>query len=497
VIEPLGSGGFGEVYRARHSVLGQEVALKIVPFAGPSDSERLARLLREARAAAAVDSPHVVRVLDAGIADGRPFLVMELVQGRTLEELAREGPMVPGRAVELCSQILAGLQAAHARAIVHRDMKPANVLISSIPGADGRQHDFVKILDFGIGKIRSVSLGAATMPGAVLGTPGYMAPEQYGKADEADHRADLYAVAAILFELLAGRLPFEGLNPDILAGRVTTERAPPLSLVAPSVPRDLAEVVDRGLARDPDARWQNAEAFARALSGALRGARTQALAETRPQGPVDTATTMPSGPPRFSKPTVVPTTMRSRRMRMMVRIALVLGLAAGFGSGAMIVYLAMRNDMPSPPPGPPTPAPTRFVETAAPPDAALPDAADDAAPAPMPDATPATATAKKGKRTRLGSVRQVGSLEEKAVDAVAARALAAIAKQCTPEHGTQTVELRVHIHPVGKVTLSSGTGGDQATCAAAAFRSAVPDAWNPGTDASGIIIAEFILVGRD
>jgi serine/threonine-protein kinase len=509
-------------------VLGQEVALKLVPLppAGPSDPERLSRLMREARAGAAVDSPHVVRVLDAGVADGRPFLVMELVTGRSLEDLVREGPMVPQRAVELATQILAGLQAAHARGIVHRDMKPANVVVSSIPGSDGRQHDFAKILDFGIGKIRTASLGPATMPGTLLGTPGYMAPEQYVHAEDADHRADLYAVAAILFELLSGRLPFEGINPDSMKRQVLTQRPPSLQELARQVPFELAEVVDRGLARDPDGRWQSAEAFARALTGALKGERRSSLAATQNQAtpiPLD-GPTQPAPPPRFSRPMPQATTVRTKRFRRLLQVALVLGTAAGFGSGAMMVYLLMRSE--PPPASAATPTPERIPVLEAPPDAA-PAAQNEPAPEPAPEPEPepppkdpdliaspgaqsqapasqpsapskarAGKAGKRGKGARLDGVRIVGQLAEKAVQQLGERALASITSHCRPASGSATVEVTLHIHPPGKITLASAREGDRdlGQCVANELKAAVPRGWNPGEGASGIAIVKVTLV---
>ena len=264
----LGVGGFGSVYRARHVHTDAEVALKVLKRALNADQAMIDRFLREAKAAASVGSEHIVRVLDAGVAsEGTAFLALELLDGYDLKELVtREGPQLPARVVDLIAQALDGLSAAHARGIVHRDMKPANVFV-----VQKDERDFVKLLDFGISKMHAAEDGvpALTMTGVAMGTPSYMAPEQFFDARNVDGRSDLYAVAAMLYELLARRLPFEAQSYAELVVKVKTELPPPLKSVVPELPDALCQAVDRGLAREREARWATAREFSAALRATL------------------------------------------------------------------------------------------------------------------------------------------------------------------------------------------------------------------------------------
>ncbi len=265
LLEVLGSGTFGAVYRASHIMTGDSVAVKVLRPTPEGQSVDTARLVGEARAMSAVRHPHVVRVLDAGIADTTEgFVVMELAEGTSLQQLVEQGLLQPARAADLAQQMLEGLAAVHAQGIVHRDIKPSNVLVSPRLGKD-----FVRLLDFGISKVPS--MGMMTLPGSSMGTPGFMAPELFGNAAGADLRADIYGVAATLFYILSGRLPFEAQTYEDLVVLVRTQRAPPLSSVAPHVPPQLGDVIDRGLARDRDARWPDALSFAAALGAAASG----------------------------------------------------------------------------------------------------------------------------------------------------------------------------------------------------------------------------------
>ena len=285
VISQLGQGGFGAVYRARHTVIGSEVALKVLWPDHASNPKNVERFLREARAAATLGSDHIARVIDASTTpDGIVFLAMELLEGRDLEaELQARGALGVEEAVGLTLEVLDALAAAHARGIVHRDLKPANVFLAQLP--DGRRK--AKLLDFGISKV----LGSKSLTGTgmVLGTPKYMSPEQIEGTREVDARADLYSVGVMLFELLSGRLPFEGGGYEVLVRRAKGEAAPPLRSVAPAVPEPIAQVVARALSPDRDARWPHATAMAQALRGALEG-RAPALREegilTAPPGAV-------------------------------------------------------------------------------------------------------------------------------------------------------------------------------------------------------------------
>jgi serine/threonine-protein kinase len=265
----LGVGGFGSVYRARHVHTDATVALKLLKRELNADASMIERFMREAKAASAVGNEHIVGVLDAGIAPGgQAFLVLEFLDGWDLKELVfREGPQRPQRLVEIALQALDGLAAAHARGVVHRDMKPANVFIVQRGGKD-----FVKVLDFGISKMhQEQGKGGLTLTGVAIGTPSYMAPEQFFDARSVDGRSDLYSVSVMLYELLAARLPFEAKSYAELVVKVRTEVPPPLSTIAPMLPATLCLAIDKGLARDREQRWPTAQQFSEALKAAIEG----------------------------------------------------------------------------------------------------------------------------------------------------------------------------------------------------------------------------------
>lgn len=271
VLRRIGGGGMGAVYRARHTVLDQDVALKILHPRLAARHEVIERFVREARTAAALRDPRIVQVYDSGVTpDGTAFLAMELLQGEPLEALVeRESPMQPGRAVPLVAEVLEVLALAHDRGVVHRDLKPANVFVLR----DAAGQESVKLLDFGISKtVDAVEGVSLTQTGVLLGTPVYMAPEQVTNAKNIDRRADLYAAGVMLYEMLSGRLPHTGQHTAEILVRLMTEAPTPLATVAPGTNPALCAVVERAMARDPAGRFDDARSFAAALRAAVSAA---------------------------------------------------------------------------------------------------------------------------------------------------------------------------------------------------------------------------------
>src|SRR6185369_15328587 len=228
----IGAGGMGEVYRARDSRLNREVAIKVLPASFSSDAERLHRFQQEALAAAALNHPNILAVYDIGTQEGAPYIVSELLEGETLRERVRSGPLPVRKAIEYAIQIAQGLAAAHDKGIVHRDLKPENLFVTK----EGR----VKILDFGLAKLTQTEAGsgpqtnlptatAGTEPGVVMGTLGYMSPEQI-KGKPADARSDIFSFGAILYEMLSGKRAFHADSAGETMAAILKEDPPDLSV---------------------------------------------------------------------------------------------------------------------------------------------------------------------------------------------------------------------------------------------------------------------------
>jgi eukaryotic-like serine/threonine-protein kinase len=325
IVAPIGAGGMGEVFRARDTRLLRDVAVKVLPASFASDPERRARFEQEARAASALNHPNIITVLDIGDADGVLFIAMEYVEGKTLRELLAAAALPSRKVLEIAEQMADGLAKAHSAGILHRDLKPDNVMVSK----DG----FVKILDFGLAKLAAGPANGvseletvarpATSPGAVVGTVGYMSPEQ-ASGHPVDFRSDQFSLGAVLYEMVTGTRPFARKTNAETMVAIIREEPEDAAKLNPRSPAPLRWLIERCLEKDPEDRFASTRDLARDL-GSLR----EHLSESSVSGDAQ-----------------APGQVRHRSIRPWAWGAL--GLAVGFGLAALAWHR----------PAPPAAAPT-------------------------------------------------------------------------------------------------------------------------------------------
>jgi serine/threonine protein kinase len=268
IVEKIGSGGMGEVYRARDLALDREVALKILPKDIAEDPQRCERFEQEAKAIAALSHPNILAIYEFGSDQDHTFAAMELLEGETLDERLAEGPLQPRKAIELATQIADGLAAAHERGIVHRDIKPSNIFIMS--------NGNVKILDFGLARMviempdldHSKTLTTLTEPGVILGTVGYMSPEQI-RGEPADGRSDIFSLGVLLYEMLTGSRPFEGSSAAEVMGSILRDDPTSFRNLGRRLPEGLDRIVQHCLEKRPKERFQSPRDLAFALTNEM------------------------------------------------------------------------------------------------------------------------------------------------------------------------------------------------------------------------------------
>ncbi len=276
IVRPIGKGGMGDVYEARHTRLPGRFAIKVLTgVVGRGGANEFLRFRREAEVASALRHPNIVQVIDFNhMDDGSPYIVMELLDGYSLAaDLDRVGHFSPGRALHIVAQIAAGLAAAHGKGIVHRDLKPQNVLFIPLCGTEG---DFVKIVDFGISKVKTAV--TLTDEARLMGTPQYMSPEQArSRPDEVDGSTDQFALAAMTYEMLSGRLAFHADSVPATLLKITNEDPPPLAEVPPPMGPAIEAVLHKAMAKEKESRFASilefSDALALAISGVVKGER--------------------------------------------------------------------------------------------------------------------------------------------------------------------------------------------------------------------------------
>ncbi len=325
ILAEIGRGGMGIVYRARQRSLGRLVALKVLPEGRAANPAEVARFEREAVAIARLRHPGIVAVHEAGVRDGVPFLAMDLIEGRSLRAALDAGSMPPGEAMRIAAEVARAIDHAHEASVVHRDLKPDNILL----GSDGR----AIVTDFGLARFLPGASGeiptSLTQTGRLLGTPSYMSPEQVeGQTTGIDRRTDVFSLGVVLYEMLAGRLPFVGHNVVEVLARITAEEPRPPSTWRTGVPRDADRIVLTAIAKRREDRYRTAAEMADDLERALRGERVAA-----------------------PRPPILPRLVRALFARRTLAVSLFAGTLAGAGA-----ILALRpHPAPSAPTAPPAP----------------------------------------------------------------------------------------------------------------------------------------------
>lgn len=282
ILSAIGAGGMGEVYRARDPRIGRDVAIKVIHSAFSGDPALLERFEKEVRAAGSLNHPNILVIHDVGTSDGTPYLVSELLEGESLRELVTEGRFKLKRVLDYAKQLAQGLAAAHEKGIIHRDLKPENIFLTK----DGR----VKILDFGLAKLMRPERSDAgsdnisttppgTESGMVLGTVGYMCPEQV-RGEKADHRSDIFSFGVILYEMLSGKRPFDGASPVEKMNAILKDEPPALSNDGREIPEALERIVLHCLEKKPESRFQTAQDLGFALESLSAGSEVRSTASS-------------------------------------------------------------------------------------------------------------------------------------------------------------------------------------------------------------------------
>jgi tRNA A-37 threonylcarbamoyl transferase component Bud32 len=401
----LGAGGMAEVYAAINIRTDRRVALKWILPALAASPEVLARFRREALAAGRINHPNVVTIFDVVEHQGSACLVMELLAGETLaERMKRTGPMEFVEAVAIMLPAMRGVAAAHAHGVIHRDLKPDNIFLCM--DADGSMRD-CKVLDFGVSKLTvadAATTGDITLSGNVVGTPEYMAPEQVRAGKHADHRIDVYSLGVVFYEMLAGRPPFVGEHFSGLMLDIMQRDPPPLHTFRTDVPRRLAGVIHRALARDLDRRFPDMPTYIMAVEAVGRDELKLAMG-TPPEGLI-TQLAMPRLTPDGQLP------IPKDRRGIQVAIAVGLGLAA---AGTWL-WIDMRRDQPSAAVAPPAMVERARAGAADPIVAAPPGPSGEATAVPT-DSTRAVPASEQASAERAAAGTPARAVQARAADA--------------------------------------------------------------------------------